>query len=59
MSDEGRVTPAEEVRDISPREVTPDSGEGALGTWRASSVNTIWTLSQTVVGNHGGAELEV
>ena len=34
MSDEGRVTPSDEMLDISPPEVTPAAGEGALGTWR-------------------------
>ena len=26
--------PSEEVRDISPPEVTPEAGQGALGAWR-------------------------
>jgi hypothetical protein len=43
MSDEGWVMPAEEMRDISPREVTPDSGKGALGKWRAAFGNAVWT----------------
>ncbi len=34
MSDEGGVTPSDEVRDISPLRVTPKAGKGALGTWR-------------------------
>ena len=34
MSDEGQVTLAEEVHDISPKRVTPASGKGALGKWR-------------------------
>jgi hypothetical protein len=34
MSDEGGVTPSDEVLDISPPEVTPEAGKGALGTWR-------------------------
>ena len=37
MSCEGWVTPAEEMLNVSPREVTPASGEGALGKWRVSS----------------------
>ncbi len=34
MSDEGGVTPSDEVLEISPPEVTPEAGKGALGTWR-------------------------
>ncbi len=34
MSYEGGVTPSDEVLDISPPEVTPEVGKGALGTWR-------------------------
>jgi len=34
MSDEGRVTPSDEMLDISPPRVTPEAGKGALGTWR-------------------------
>ena len=34
MSDDGGVTPSEEVVHISPTEVTPELGKGALGTWR-------------------------
>ena len=34
MSDEGGVTPSDEVLDISPSEVTPEAGEEALGTWQ-------------------------
>ena len=34
MSDEGRVTPFDEMLDISPLRVTPEAGKGALGTWR-------------------------
>jgi hypothetical protein len=26
--------PVQGMQDISPREVTPDAGEGTLGTWR-------------------------
>ena len=33
MSDEGRVTPSDEMLDISLPEVTPEAGKGALGTW--------------------------
>jgi len=36
MSDEGWVTPAEEVLDTSLEEVTPLTGKGALGKRRAS-----------------------
>jgi hypothetical protein len=35
MSEEGRVTPADGMRDISLSKVTPETGEGALGIWRA------------------------
>ncbi len=28
--------PADEVRDATPPEVTPEVGKGALGTWRAA-----------------------
>ena len=34
MSDEGGVTPSDEMLDISPLRVTPEAGKGALGTWR-------------------------
>ena len=34
MSDEGGVTPSDEVFEISPPKVTPEAGKGALGTWR-------------------------
>ena len=34
MSDEGGVTPSDEVLEISPPKVTPEAGKGALGTWR-------------------------
>jgi hypothetical protein len=53
MSCEGWVTPAEEMLNVSPREVTPDSGEGALGKWRVSS-RTI-----TLMGTTNGTEPEV
>jgi hypothetical protein len=35
MSEEGRVTPAEGMRDISLPKVIPEVGKGALGIWRA------------------------
>ena len=35
MSDEDRVTPVEEVLDISLEEVMLPKGKGALGKWRA------------------------
>jgi hypothetical protein len=34
MSDEGGVAPADRMRDILPWRVTPEAGEGALGTSR-------------------------
>ena len=34
MSDDEGVTPFEVVLDITPVEVTPEPGKGALGTWR-------------------------
>ena len=34
MSDEGGVTPSDEMHDNSLPEVTPEAGKGALGTWR-------------------------
>jgi len=34
MSDEGGVTHAEEMRDVSHQSVTPNGGKGALGAWR-------------------------
>jgi len=34
-SDEGGVTPTEEMHDISHPAVTPTGGKGALGTWRS------------------------
>jgi len=34
MSDEGWVTPSGVVSNITPQEVTPDAGKGALGAWR-------------------------
>ncbi len=37
MSCEGWVMLAEEMSNVSPSEVTPDSGEGALGKRRVSS----------------------
>ena len=37
MSDEGWVMLAEEMLNVSPSEVTPDSGKGALGKRRVSS----------------------
>ena len=35
MSEEGRVTPADGVHDLSLSQVTPVVGKGALGIWRA------------------------
>ena len=35
MSDEGGVMPSDVVLDITPQEVAPVAGKGALGTWRA------------------------
>jgi hypothetical protein len=35
MSDEGRVMPSDVMLDVTPQEVTPVVGKGALGTWRA------------------------
>ena len=35
MSEEGRVTPADGMRDISLPKVMPEVGKGALGIWRA------------------------
>ena len=36
-SEDGGVTPIEEVYNTSPPEVTPEAGEGALGTWRSGN----------------------
>jgi len=35
MSDEGGVAPSDGVRDAASYEVTPRTGKGALGAWRA------------------------
>ena len=48
MSDEGRVTPSDEMRDISPLEVTPRVGKGALGTWRFPETDPDTVLGQTI-----------
>ena len=53
MSDDGRVTLAKEMFNVSPREVTPDSGKGALGRWRVPSRTILW------MGAISGIELEV
>src|SRR5215831_7492510 len=36
MSDDGGVTPSQETNHVSPTEVTPELGKGALDTWRSS-----------------------
>jgi hypothetical protein len=36
MSDDGGVTPFQVTFDVTPREVTPLEGKGALGAWWAS-----------------------
>ena len=51
--------PAEGMLDIPPREVTPDSGKGALGTWRAIIGHTTWALIQETVSWYGVVEPEV
>ena len=37
--------PSEGRRDFPLRQVTPDSGQGALGTWRAARRNTTFTVT--------------
>ena len=37
MSEEGRVTSADVMLDITLSKVTPERGKGALGIWRAES----------------------
>jgi len=46
MSEEGWVMLAEMARDAIPKEVTPLTGEGALGKWRARLGDSGWTPSQ-------------
>ena len=53
-SDEGRVMPAEAGIDAAPEEVTPSTGKGALGKWRAPDRNTLWTQCQTNGDNLNG-----
>src|SRR5262245_30380555 len=36
MSDDGGVMPSQETDHVSPAEVTPELGKGALDTWRLS-----------------------
>jgi hypothetical protein len=51
--------PSEGMRDILLSRVTPVSGKGALGKWRASERNTNWTQSQGLVTTSKGVEREV
>jgi len=37
MSEEGEVTPFEEVHDTTLKQVTLVTGKGALGTWRSQN----------------------
>jgi hypothetical protein len=41
MSYEGGVTSSDRMRDILPPTVTPEAGEGALGTWRIKTAPDI------------------
>ena len=45
--------------DTALEEVTPPTGKGALGKWRAPDRNTVWTQCQLRVINSTGVELEV
>jgi len=59
MSEEGWVTPAEMALDVIPEEVTPSTGEGALGKWRARLGNIGWALNQRTDGKPRRVELDV
>ncbi len=48
MSDEGGVTPSDEVLEISPPKVTPEAGKGALGTWRFLETGPDTVLGRTI-----------
>ena len=58
-SEEGWVMPAEMAHDALPKEVTPSTGKGVLGKWRAPNRNTYWTQCQGKVKTSIGVELEV
>ena len=49
----------EAVLDAAPEEVTPSTGKGALGKWRAPDSDTGWTQCQSKGGKQRGVELEV
>jgi len=51
--------PSEVEYDTTLRQVTPASGKGALGKWRAPYRHTVWPLSQVAVRISLGVELEV
>ncbi len=61
MSDEEGVMPFEVAFDVTPREVTPQEGKGALGAWWTSLANSERDFDPTnpriVVMSSGGANL--
>ena len=59
MSEEGWVMPAEMALEAIPQEVTPSTGEGALGKWRARLGDVGWALNQITDGIPGRVELDV
>ncbi|MFC1707725.1 hypothetical protein ACFL59_13070 [Planctomycetota bacterium] len=59
MSYEGRVMPAEAALDAARKEVTPASGEEALGKWRALDSRRCLDSEPGIDAASTDAELEV
>jgi hypothetical protein len=61
MSDDEGVTPFQVTSDVTPREVTPQEGKGALGAWWISLAilerDFDPTNSRIVVMSSGGVNL--